>query len=99
MMQGTTPTHKFTLPFDTEMVADARIIYAQNERVVLKKELKDCQCEANTISVKLTQEETLKFRFPKSVQVQVRVLTLGNEAVNSKIYTISVEECLDDEVL
>ena len=99
MMQGTTPTHHFTLPFGTEMVAAARVIYAQNEKVVFKKELKDCQCVGNIISVKLTQEETLKLSFPKSVQIQLRILTLGGDALNSKIYTMCVEECLDKEVL
>lgn len=99
MMQGTTPTHHFTLPFDTKVVANARIIYAQNEKVVFKKELSDCQCNANTISVTLTQEETLKFSFPKTVQIQVRILTTGGDALNSEIYTVGVEECLDKEVL
>jgi hypothetical protein len=99
MIQGTTPTHYFTLPFDTSLVKSARVIYSQNEKVILKKELSDCQCDANTISCKLTQEETFLFIHPRAVQIQLRVLTTGGDAINSNIETVSCDQCLDNEVL
>ena len=99
MQQGTTPTHYFTLPFDTSEVKSARIVYSQNEKVILKKELSECQCNANTISCKLTQEETFLFVYPKSVQIQLRLLTSGGDAINSNIETVCCDQCLDKEVL
>ena len=99
MNQGTTPTHYFTLPFDTSLVKSARVIYSQNEKVILKKELQDCKREGNTISCKLTQEETFLFVHPRTVQIQLRILTTGEEALNSNIETVPCERCLDDEVL
>ena len=99
MIKGTTPTHYFTLPFDTSLVANARVIYAQNEKVILKKELQDCECERNTISCKLTQEETFLFVHPRPVQIQVRVLTTSGDAINSDVETVTCEQCLDNEVL
>lgn len=99
MKKGTTPTHYFTLPFDTGEVANCRVIYSQNEKIILKKELVDCQCKGNTISVRLSQEDTFQFISPRPVQIQVRVLTTGGDAINSDIKTVSCEQCLDDEVL
>ena len=99
MIQGTTPTHTFTLPFDTSLLTSARIIYSQNEKIILKKELSDCECSGNTISCKLTQEETFLFVHPKTVQIQIRVLTDGGDALNSDIETVPCKMCLDDEVL
>ena len=45
MIRGTTPTHIFTIPFDTSQVDELRISYAQNdvEKIVKTKE----QCTLN----------------------------------------------------
>lgn len=99
MIQGTTPTHYFTLPFSADIVANARIVYAQNERVVLKKELPDCECDGNVISVKLSQEETLLFDCNKPVEIQMRVLTNADDSLVSNINVVTVARCLDREVL
>ena len=99
MIQGTTPTHYFTLPFDTSVIASARVIYSQNEKVILKKDLSQCQCDGKVLSCKLTQEETFLFIHPRAVQIQLRILTTSDDALNSDILTVSCERCLDDEVL
>jgi len=97
MIRGTTPTHIFTLPFDTEQIDKVRVIYAQDDRVVFVKE--ECEKEANVVSVKLTQEETLKFDCRKKVEIQMRILTKDGEALASVIRKIDVEKCLESEVL
>ena len=99
MIKGTTPTHYFTLPFDTDILANARVTYAQNEIVILTKELNECKCDKNVISCKLSQEETLKFNYPKPVQIQVSILTKGGDLLKSDILTVSIKQCLDKEVL
>lgn len=99
MIRGTTPTHIFRLPFDTSLIDEVRIIYSQNDEQILVKETVDCNLDGNTISVTLTQEDTFKFDCKKCVQIQVRVLTAGGEALASKIKHINVEKCLDNEVI
>lgn len=99
MIRGTTPTHYFTLPFDTDKVKEIKIIYAQEEQIVLEKTIDDCTLEGNTASVKLTQEDTLLFDCHKFVQIQVRVLTKNDEAMASEIENVKVGKCLDNEVL
>lgn len=99
MKKGTTPTHSFGLPFDASMVKSVLITYAQNDVEVLSKETKDCTLEGETIAVKLTQEETLGFNHRANVQIQVRLLTMGGDALASDIKIVSVEQCLNSEVL
>lgn len=99
MIRGTTPTHIFKLPFEKDVIKAIRIIYAQNNQIVLVKNTEDCVLENGTATVKLTQEDTLSFDSSKSVEIQVRVLTAGEDALVSNIKCISVERCLDKDVI
>lgn len=98
MRIGTTPTHTFTLPEDVAAVAaKVRVVYAQCDKVVLCKDVTDLT--GNDAVVRLTQEETLKFHFRKPVEIQLRVLTSGGDALTSDIIIRQPYECLEKEVL
>ena len=99
MIQGTTPTHTFDIPFDTALINKMRILYAQNNKLVLEKENADCSIDGNTITVRLTQEDTLKFVADALVQIQLRILTAGGDALASDIVNVDCRRILDDEVL
>lgn len=99
MIRGTTPRHTFALPFDTDLVATARVIYSQNGEVILTKTDTDLTMSGNTIVLDLTQEDTLSFRCGRAVEVQVRVLTLDGEALASDIVKVSIGRCLENEVI
>ena len=98
-MRGTTPTHVFTLPFETALVKAVKVTYAHNGQIVLEKETVDCEMEGNDIKLKLTQEETLLFDNNQLVQIQVRVLTQDGDALRSVIYHCHTGILLDDEVM
>ena len=99
MIQGTTPTHQFTIPMDASSVQTVRIAYAQKDEVLLVKSGDDCRVEGNVIEVKLTQEETLLFDEFSSVQIQVRVLTTAGDALASDLIRVPCGAILDKEVL
>ena len=99
MRRLTTPEHKFTLQIDPSVIGKIRITYAQNNAIVLNKEGNDVSIDGNIAKVKLTQEETKKFTADKEVEIQVRVLTLGNDALASDIIKVDVKRVLDDEVM
>ena len=101
MRRGTTPTHTFTLPenVDPDTVFSVRIVYAQGGAVKVRREDGDVKRDGNTLAVKLTQAETLSFAEDQPVEVQLRILTVGGDALASNIRSIPVERCLDDEVL
>lgn len=99
MIRGTTPTHTFTLPFDVSLVKEIRILYAQKENVLFKKETEDCVMEGNTVSATLTQQDTFKFDCKNHVQIQLRVLTTSGQVLSSAIKHVAVGTCLDNEVI
>ena len=37
MIRGTTPTHIFNIPFDTSLVDEVKITYAQEDEIILIK--------------------------------------------------------------
>lgn len=99
MIQGTTPTHKFNIPMDASIIKSVRITYAQQGKVLLTKESEDCHINGNVIELKLTQEETLLFDEFSSVQIQVRVLTAGGDALASELIRVPCGAILDKVVL
>lgn len=99
MIQGTTPTHLFTIPFDASVISKVRVTYAQREKVLLTKDETECRLKGNVIELKLTQEETLLFDEFASVQVQVRVLTEAGDALASDLIRVPCGAILDKEVL
>ena len=99
MIQGTTPTHAFKVPIDTAIISNVRITYAQNGSVVLTKEKEDCKMGENLVSVKLTQEETFNFDEELPVDIQIRILTTGGDALASKVERVPLLTVLDGEVL
>lgn len=98
-MRGTTPTHVFTLPFETALVKAVKVTYVHDGATVLVKENQDCTMEGSTVTVKLTQEETLLFENNQLVQIQLRVLLQNGDALRSVVYHCHTGVLLDDEVM
>lgn len=117
MRRGTTPTHVFTVDdASLENIAELYITYAQGKQIVLEKTLDDVviDTENNTISVTLTQEDTLKFKtsqwsylYPNDnkkdmmVEIQIRMKydDLNHSAFASNIVLIDVEKLLKNGVI
>ena len=99
MIRGTTPTLEFTLPFDVTLIENAYITFSQNGEVVLEKSLSDCEKSVDKLTLRLTQEDTLKFISPNIVEIQLRVKTFENDALASNIIKTSVEKILKDGVI
>ena len=99
MRLGTTPKHTFTFPFETDLIQELKITYSQNKKIILEKHLADCEVDKNSVSYKLTQEETFLFADGVHVECQVRVLTTKGDVLASNIRIVTVERCLDREVL
>lgn len=100
MRRYTTPTHIFTMPFETTEIEKARVIYAQGEKPVFVKELEECQCNGRTLSVTLTQEETALLDCKKGfVDIQAHILTTDGQSLVSEPVRVPVKKCFDTEVL
>lgn len=99
MMQGSTPTHIFRLPLDTDLIQSLRITYAQNEKPILIKHKDDCVLNGNSVSVKLTQDDTLLFRAKLDAQIQIHILTTEGDSIPSFVKRVPVRLLLEREVL
>lgn len=100
MRRLTTPTHIYELPFDTALIDKIRMVYTQDEKEILVKETTNCMCEGRTIKIELTQEETALFDCKKHfAEIQAHILSINGKSLVSKPLKVSVEKCLDSEVL
>lgn len=99
MLKGTTPTHIFHVDIDVSVIKEVKITYSQKNNVILTKRTEDCTIEDGMISTRLSQEDTFMFEPNSHVTIQVRVLTLGGDALTSNLMMRTVGMCLDDEVL
>ena len=99
MIRGTTPTHEFTLPFDTSEIDDLRISYGQCDKEIVVKTRDDCRLDGNTVYVTLTQEDTFSFDCKKAIMIQVRVLKMDGCVLSTDVMIDKVGKCLNNEVL
>ena len=98
MIRGTTPTHIFTLPFAADQITKLSIAYAQGDEVVLEKVLEDCMLDGNTVSVQLSEMDTLKFTNRKQAEIQLR-LGIGDARLASNVIYVTVDRLLREGVL
>lgn len=99
MVRGSTPTHRFGLPFETDIISDVIIAYAQRDEVIFKKEKDSCTFEGNNIYVDLKQAETLKLVGDEMLQIQLKVLTNEGKILVSNIITEKVDKLLIEDVI
>lgn len=97
-MRGTTPTHTFRVPIDLTSAAVLKVYYKQGYEVLVEKEKQDLVVTPTTITVELTQEETLRFA-DGQIKMQIRARMPNGKAVKSKVKTTSADELLKNEVI
>lgn len=103
IQRGTTPVHKFILPFAFESIAEIVVVYRQNHRVKLIKDSgsMDIDVVDNAILVPLTQNDTLSFSVgPKYrdsiVEIQYKVMFTNEQVFTSSIIRDRVVDSLHD---
>ena len=99
LIRGTTPTLEFTLPFPVEEIDEAYVTIAQRGAVVIDKPLTDCECGGNSLTVRLTQEETLKLKCDCTSEIQIRAKTVEGEVIASNIIHAQTGRILKDGII
>ena len=99
MIRGTTPTYTFALPFHTELIQAIEISFEQDNAVKLTKSTADCTMDEMTVAIKLTQEETFKFTGDAFLNIQIRILTTGNDVIASNLMQDHCTDSISNEVL
>ena len=96
---GSTPTHTFTIPYDTSLLDIVEITYSQRGQVVLQKREDDCTMEDDVISVKLKERDTFLFDSAYPVEIQMRIGDKDGTVIPSDIINVSCARCLSQDVL
>ena len=111
MIRGTTPTHVFLVDISLENIDKLYVTYKQNKNTIVEKTLDDVEIDndAKTISVHLTQAETLLFKdlhwsalHPNlnskddKIQVQIRIKYDDGTALASNIILLPIDDILKD---
>ena len=97
--RGTTPHVKITLPFDSSILDVAYISISQDDNVIIEKTLYDCIQDGNTLTVKLTQEDTLKLSSEARAEIQIRARDNDGNAIVSNIKTTYIYKINKDGVI
>lgn len=103
MYRVTTPTHTLTLPIDTATCDEIQVTYKQDKVVLVKHYENNIVPDGMTLDgedvvIKLTQEETKKFKADRSALLQVRV-RVGENVYASRTFKMPVGAVLNEEIL
>lgn len=109
MRRGSNATFYFTIPYSKDDIKTLWLTFAQNGKLILKKEKTDVNfkerkdtTQPQQINITLTQAETLKFTSKdanfRSVlgEVQCRILTNDGNVWASNIHTFDVDDVLGE---
>ena len=100
MRRGSTPTNTFVTDIDLSN-ATVYVSYEQNGAVVVEKtgsDLTFTSGQTYTISLELSQEDTLKFK-PGTVMIQIRYVFPNGAADASNIIKTTAERIIKDGVI
>lgn len=100
MRRGSTPVNTFNVPMDLSG-ATVYISYEQNNRVVIEKtnpDLTFSSVEGYQITLRLSQEDTLKFR-SGPVLIQIRYVFPDGTADASNLIHTTFERIIKDGVI
>lgn len=97
--RGTTPIHIFNTDVDLSNAVAIYVTYKQANTVVAEKSIDEMTVTPETITLNLTQEDTLNFLPMRNVLIQIRAKFQDGTAIKSKTISTSVEDVLKEGVI
>lgn len=94
MRRGTTPTITFTLPVDASTLQAADITISNPGGAHISKSLEELTKIGSKLSIRLTQEETLRLRENSVVKIQCAIRLGSGVCIRSQIHEEPVEGAL-----
>ena len=98
-IQGTTPTIIFNLPFEVSTIENCEVYFGQNNTLLVTKGYNDCILSGTTLTVKLTQSDTLQFDPEEKLQIQARFRYSDGTAEATNITKIKVVDLLSESII
>ena len=97
--RGTTPNQIFNVDADITQAEVVYLTYKQGNQTVLEKEKDDLDITKDTVSFKMTQEESLIFERNGSISIQIRARFADGIAIKSNIVQTSSDHLLKEGVI
>ena len=97
--KGCTCKNTFSIPFAESDIKVIFITYQQKGKTVIEKSLSECTFSEGTVSVILTQEDTLKLDENEYIKIQIRVRLQDGTLTKSKIIETYTDKVLKNEVI
>lgn len=98
MYRGTTPLNIFAVDANLTTAEVIYITYKQGCKVAIEKDIDEIEVAADKLTVRLSQEDTLKFDY-REVEIQIRARFPDGTAIASNIIKTTVEHILKDGVI
>ena len=95
-IRGTTPTITFNLPFNVSVIQNCEVYFSQNDNLMITKGIDDCVLSGNTLSVTLSQADTLMFDEDEKLQMQIRFVFTGGSVDATNIVKGKIGKILKD---
>lgn len=95
-IRGTTPTFIINLPFNTSTLTNCEMYFAQEDELLVTKSLEDFEADGTTLTISLTQADTLLFSDDEKLQIQLRFLFTDGSVEATTIMKKKVGEILKD---
>lgn len=95
--RGSTPTHTFNVNVDLRE-ATVYVTYSQRGQVIVEKTGDDLTITEESVTLSLTQAETLQFNNGR-VEIQIRYVTADGFADASNIIIVDTERILKEGVI
>lgn len=103
MIRGTTPSITLRLPASVSVndLTAAVLSISQSRREVIVKTLDDCTLTPsdNSLSILLSQAETLSLSALTGAELQLKVKTAGEAVLATRPISLKVEPILNEEVI
>ena len=100
MYRGTTPTLTFKIPIQTGQITALSVAIKQDGVLRLDKGLEDVTMDGDTISLTLTEDETLALRASENMPLRVQLrVGVGDTRMASQVFEMTVDEILRDGAL
>jgi hypothetical protein len=99
IVRGTTPPIIYTLPFPVDGIDVGFLVVKQGQIVVIERSLSECICEGNTVTAKLTQEETLALESNCNAEIRLVVKTVDGDRLETIGDIVVVSDTSKNEVI
>lgn len=98
MIRGTTPTLQFTISGDVAVsnIQEMWLTFAQFGEIIINKSRNEMEIDGNVVTVTLSQEETLKLKSGKQINMQLRILLTDGTALASGVKRFTIGDVLKD---